>query len=97
MTQSAMNDWLDLTPHQWTLVSEVNFTFVVVQGVVEILGTAGTVPGLNDRGIPYSVGQGEDAATDMLARFTGAGAATELYAIPRGSRGTLFVSRAAVA
>ena len=97
MTQSAMNDWLELPPRQWTLVSEVNFTFVVITGVVEILGTAGTVPAAGQRGVPYRVGEGEDAATDMLARFAGAGAATELYAWPRHPRGIIFVSRAAVA
>ena len=98
MAQTAINGWVALPADTWTLISEINCTFVVVQGVsVELLGMQGAAPGTDDRGIPYATGQGEDAATASLERFTGAGTADRLYLISRGETGTAFVSRAPVA
>lgn len=96
MAQTALNGHMDIPENEWTKVSENNCTFVVVSGSVQVIGTDGTDPDDDDKGIPYARGQGEDASTDMLARFVGAGTADGLFA--RGSEESiLFVSRSAVA
>ena len=98
MAQTAINGWVTLPADTWTQISEINCTFVIVQGTsVELLGMDGAAPGVDDRGIPYPAGQGEDAATASLERFTGAGTADRLYLISRGETGVAFVSRAEVA
>lgn len=97
MTQAAQNTQIILEADTWTLISEVNCTFVVEQGDVEILGMDGAAPTAGDKGISYGKGQGEDAATDTFGRFPGAGTMDRLYAISRGAHAVLFVSRAAVA
>jgi hypothetical protein len=100
MAQSALNDDLPCPLGEWTKISEINCTFQVVSGKVRLLGTSGgTAPtGTNPRGVVYEAGEGEAAATDTLARFTGAGTANGLYVIPDGSfAAVVFVSRAAVA
>lgn len=97
MTQSAVNGWINLEADAWTLISEIDCTFVVISGLVEILGMDGAAPDADDRGIPYPIGAGEDVSTGMLARFAGAGTADRLYAISRGREGSIFISRAAVA
>lgn len=97
MAQTAINNWVALPADTWTLFSEIDCTFVVVSGLVEIIGMDGAAPDADDRGIPYPVNQGEDVSTAMLDRFPGAGTPDRLYAISRGEVGALFVSRAAVA
>lgn len=96
MTQAALNTWLALPADTWTLVSEIDCTFVVVKGRVEVLGTDGAAPVEASRGIPYSIGSGEDVATATLARFAGAGTADRIYMLSRGEVGAAFISRAAV-
>lgn len=97
MAQTALNDWLTLTPDTWTLVSEIDCTFVNVgSAAVEIRGDT-SVPELTEHGIVYYPGQGEVESTGTLARFPGV-TATGIYAICRENRGgLLFVSRASVA
>ena len=98
MTQTVMNGTLNITQGEWTLISEINCTFVVNEGMVDIIGMDGAAPGISDNGIIYREGQGEDASTDTLARFTGAGTADRIYARSLSSGfATLFISRAAVA
>ena len=48
------------------LISEVNCSFVVISGYVDILGMDGAAPTNSQRGVPYAVGQGEDGSTDTL-------------------------------
>jgi len=96
MTQAALNTWLALPADTWTLVSEIDCTFVVVKGTVEVLGMDGAAPVDANRGIPYRIGSGEDVATGTLARFIGAGTSDRIYMISRGEVGAAFVSRAAV-
>jgi hypothetical protein len=45
------------------LISEINCSFVVISGYVEIIGMDGAAP-TTERGVPYAVGQGEDGSTD---------------------------------
>lgn len=97
MTQTALNDRLELPADEWVLFSEIDCTFVVENGLVEIIGMDGAAPGADQSGISYQIGQGEDAATETLARFVGAGTADRLYARSRHIGGSMFVSRAAVA
>jgi|GEM_PF-7018220 len=97
MTQTAQNTQITLESDVWTLISEVNCTFVSVDGSIEVLGMDGSAPSLSDKGIPYASGQGEAAATDTLSRFVGAGTADRIYAISRGRKTNVFVSREAVA
>lgn len=97
MTQTALNDWLTLPSDTWTLVSEIDCTFVNVGATpIEIRGDTGT-PDADEHGVVYSPGQGEDASTGTLARFAGL-TATGIYARPSSKYGgLLFVSRASVA
>ena len=97
MTQTAQNEEVTLSADTWTLISEVNCTFVVNEGAVEILGMDGATPDSDDTGILYRTGQGEDSETDTLARYPGAGTADRIYAISRGRDAKLFVSRESVA
>ena len=97
MAQTANNDWISLPADTWVLISEIDCTFVVIFGEVQILGMDGAAPSADQNGIPYSQGQGEDVTTGMLARFVGAGTADRLYARSAGEAGAIFVSRAAVA
>ncbi len=98
MAQTALNGWLKADADTWTKFSEINCTFVVTKGDnVEILGTDGTTPTADDEGIPYAKGFGEDASTNQLERYVGAGTADGLWFISRGEVGALFVSREAVA
>jgi hypothetical protein len=98
MAQTALNTKLALPLNVWVLFSEINCTFVVESGDVEIIGMDGAAPAADQGGITYAVGTGQDAATDTLGRFTGAGPAPDrLYARSRNVNGLLFVSRAAVA
>jgi hypothetical protein len=97
MAQTAHNGWIELPADTWVKISEVNCTFVVEEGPVQIIGTDGTAPAADALGITYRTGEGEDVSTGMLARFVGAGTADGLYAISRGRKGWVFVSRAAVA
>lgn len=96
MTQTAYNTTMTI-PEEWTLVSEINCTFVVNGWPVEVIGTDGAAPDSGQHGIVYRQGEGEDASTDMLARFTGAGTADRLYMRGIGGTAQVFVSRAAVA
>jgi hypothetical protein len=96
MTQTALNTWVTLPADTWTLISEIDCTFVVVSGIVEVLGMDGAAPVEADRGIPYANGAGEDASVAMLSRFPGSGTADRIYMISRGETGSVFVSRAAV-
>lgn len=95
MAQTAYNDIMDIAT-SWTLISEINCTFVVEDGDVEIIGMDGAAP-TNETGVTYREGEGEEASTDVLARFAGAGTADRIYA--RGKQGgcRIFLSRAAVA
>ena len=97
MTQTALNDWLTLTEDTWTLVSEVDCTFVNVGAApIEIRGDT-SEPETSEHGIVYYAGQGEEGSTGTLARFEGV-TATGIWAICRDKRGgVLFVSREAVA
>lgn len=98
MAQTATNTVMSIEwGPSWTLVSEINCTFVVNLGAVEVIGMDGAEPASGDHGIVYRQGFGEDASTDMLARFTGAGTADRLYMRGVGGSSQVFVSRAAVA
>jgi hypothetical protein len=96
MAQSALNGSLVLEADTWTLISEINCTFTVEWGKVEILGMDGAAPASTAIGIRYHTGQGEAASTDTLSRFPGAGTPDRLYAISRGRTARMFISRAAV-
>jgi len=97
MTQTAHNTTMTIPDDSWVQFSEINCTFVVEQGVVQVIGTQDAAPAASARGITYRMGQGQDVDYDMLGRFAGAGTANRLYArAPEGSS-VLFVSRAAVA
>ena len=67
MTQTALNTWVTLPADTWTLISEIDCTFVVVSGIVEVLGMDGAAPVEADRGIPYANGAGEDALATLAA------------------------------
>lgn len=97
MTQTAYNGAMTIPADEWTLVSEVNCTFVVNGPAVEVIGMDGAAPASTDYGIIYVTGAGEDAATDTLARFVGAGTADRLYMRGYQAKSSVFVSRAAVA
>lgn len=99
MTQTAYNGHMALPAGEWTLISEIDCTFQVVSGAIEVLGMDGAAPTFaTDGGIVYEAGEGEEAATGTLVRFTGGGTIDRLYAKPHGSLGaTIFLSRAAVA
>jgi hypothetical protein len=98
MAQTAFNNTLALPANTWVKFSEIDCTFVIKTGDVEIVGMDGAAPAADQTGVPYRVGEGEDAATPMLARFVGAGPAPDgLYAKSINANGSMFVSRAAVA
>lgn len=97
MAQTAQNGRITLAADTWTLISEINCTFVVEEGEIEILGMDGAAPGASDEGVTYFKGQGEDVATDTLSRFVGSGTPDRIYAISRDAHAVVFVSRAAVA
>ena len=96
MAQTALNGKLALARDTWVLVSEINCTFVVLGGNVEIIGMDGAAPTESDSGIPYPKGTGETFDTDVLARYAGSGTADRIYARSSATDGSLFVSRAAV-
>lgn len=97
MTQTAYNDTMTISDDGWTLVSEINCTFVANDVTIEVIGTDGAAPAAGAHGIKYQAGFGEDASTDMLARFVGAGTADRLYMRGVGQTAEVFISRAAVA
>ena len=97
MTQTAHNDVFPLTESAWTLFSEINCTFVVNRGYVQVIGTDGAAPDAADIGVVYRTGTGEEVSTDTLARFVGSGTADGLYAKSLSPDTEFFVSRAAVA
>ena len=73
MAQTAYNGVMEISwGPTWTLVSEIDFTFVVNSGTVEVIGMDGAAPGATDHGIHYNAGYGEDVDAGMLARFAGA-------------------------
>lgn len=97
MTQTAYNDIMSIPEDTWTLISEVNCTFFVNGGMIELIGMQDAAP-TTEQGVAYEQGQGEEAATDVLARYSGAGTANRLYARAIGGRrANIFLSRASVA
>lgn len=99
MAQSAYNGHMTLPSGEWTILSEIDCTFQIISGACQIIGMDGAAPSVaTDRGVVYEEGEGEEAATGVLARYTGAGTADRIYGMPDGSLTcTIFLSRAAVA
>jgi hypothetical protein len=98
MAQTALNGQIELASGAWTLLSEVNCTFQVVSGAAQILCMDGAAPTASDAGVVYQVGEGEEASTDVLARYPGAGTADRIYGRAHASLPcVIFISRAAVA
>ena len=94
MAQTAWNDHFPISRGIWTEISEIDCTFTVEEGAIEIVASDGA-PDPSQSGIRYVKGQGVDVATPMLARFPGASGTPHLWVMARSSAAVLFVSRAA--
>lgn len=99
MAQAAVNGEFTFAKDVWVLLSETNCTFINLNATpIEVIGDVAQ-PDQDVGGVPYNYQQGEEAGTDVLARYPGAagGSASGIYIMSRGRKGRIFLSREAVA
>lgn len=96
MAQTAYRNVMEI-PFTWTLVSEINFTFMVNEGEIEVLAEASATPAETTHGGKYRSGDAESSDTDLLT-FFGPPSANQIHMRSVGGmRAQVFVNRAAVA